>query len=239
MRRNATVIRRIACLCAALAWTPIVGGMAQAQDAEARYPRMAPMEQYTMDRDAEIAMARSAAPSSISGEAEVLVLGRKGYETAVKGKNGFVCMVQRSWANSSDAAEFWNPKHRSPNCFNEAAARTLMPIYLMKTNLVLEGKSKPEIGAAIASALEKKELPVLAPGAMDYMMSKEQYLNDGAKCWHPHLMFFVPGDAAKSWGANLPSSPMIAVNDPEERVTIFMVLLGEWSDGTPGPAITN
>jgi len=69
MRRNETVIRRIACLCAALAWTLIAGGMAQAQDAEARYPRMAPMEQYTMDRDAEIAMARSAAPSSISGEA--------------------------------------------------------------------------------------------------------------------------------------------------------------------------
>jgi hypothetical protein len=239
MRRNETVIRRIACLCAALAWTPIAGAIAQAQDAEARYPRMAPMEQYTMDRDAEIAMARSAAPFSISGEAEVLVLGRKGYETAVTGKNGFVCMVQRSWANSSDAAEFWNPKHRSPNCFNEAAARTLMQIYLMKTNLVLEGKSKPEVGAAIAAALEKKELPVLAPGAMDYMMSKEQYLNDAAKCWHPHLMFFVPGDVAKSWGANLPSSPMIAVNDPEERVTIFMVLLGEWSDGTAGPAITH
>lgn len=239
MRRNETVIRWIACLCAALAWTSIAGAIAHAQDAEAPYPRMAPMEQYTMDRDAEIAMARSAAPFSISGEAEVLVLGRKGYETAVKGKNGFVCMVQRSWANPSDAAEFWNPKHRSPNCFNEAAARTLMQIYLMKTNLVLEGKSKPEVGAAIASALEKKELPVLAPGAMDYMMSKEQYLNDAAKCWHPHLMFFVPGDVAKSWGANLPSSPMIAVNDPEERVTIFMVLLGEWSDGTPGPAITH
>jgi hypothetical protein len=217
----------------------MAGGMAQAQDAEARYPRMAPIEQYTMDRDAEIAMARSAAPASISGEAEVLVLGPKGYETAVNGKNGFVCMVQRSWANSSDVDEFWNPKHRSPNCFNEAAAKTLMQIYLMKTRLVLEGKSKPEIGAAIASALEKKELPALAHAAMDYMMSKDQYLNDGAKCWHPHLMFFAPGDVGKSWGANLPSSPMIAVNDAEERVTVFMVVLGEWSDGSPGPAMSH
>ena len=239
MRRNETMIRRIACLCAALAWTPIAGGMAQAQDAEARYPRMAPMEQYTMNRDAEIAMARSAAPASISGEAEVLVLGPKGYETAVKGKNGFVCMTERSWANTYDSPEFWNPKHRSPNCFNEAAAKTFMQVYLMKTNLVLEGKSKEEIAAATASALAKKELPALAPGAMDYMMSKQQYLNDGAKNWHPHLMFFVSGDAGKSWGANLPSSPIIAMNDPEESVTIFLVPLGEWSDGTPGPAITH
>jgi hypothetical protein len=239
MRSIDTVICRVACLCAALAWTPIAGGIAQAQDAEAQYPHMAPMDQYTMDRDAEIAMARSAAPASISADAEIQVLGPKGYETAVMGKNGFVCMVQRSWANSTDAGEFWNPKHRSPNCFNQAAASTLMQIYLMKTRLVLAGKSKPEIGAAIAAALEKKEFPALAPGAMDYMMSKDQYLNDGAKCWHPHVMFFVSGDAAKSWGANLPSSPMLAVNDPEEHVTVFMVVLGQWSDGTPGPAMTH
>jgi hypothetical protein len=59
--------------------------------------RMAPIEQYLMtDRDAEIALARSSAPESISRDAEVLVLGRHGFETAVKGKNGFVCIVGRS-----------------------------------------------------------------------------------------------------------------------------------------------
>ena len=238
MRRNATVIGRAACLCAALGWIP-AGWIAQAQDAEARYPRMAPIEQYMMDREAEIASARSAAPASISADAEVMVLGPKGYETAVKGKNGFVCITERSWANASDSPEFWNPKHRSPNCFNEAAAKTFMQVYLMKTNLVLEGKSTAEIAAATASALAKRELPALATGAMDYMMSKQQYLNDRAKSWHPHLMFFVSGDAGKSWGANLPGSPIIATNDPEEGVTIFMVLQDEWSDGTPGPAITH
>jgi hypothetical protein len=239
MRSNETAIRRIACLCTALASMQIAGVIAQAQTADTRYPRMAPIEQYMMDREAEIALARTAAPSSISADAEVLVLGPKGYETAVKGKNGFVCIAQRSWANSSDSPEFWNPKHRSPNCFNEAAAKTLLQIYLMKTNLVLDGKSKAEVAAATALALAKKELPALAPGAMDYMMSKQQYLNDEAKCWHPHLMFFVPGDAAKSWGGNMPSSPIIAVNDPEEGVTVFMVVVNEWSDGTPGPAMTH
>jgi hypothetical protein len=53
--------------------------------------------------------------------------------------------------------------------------------------------------------------------------------------WHPPLMFFVPGDAAKNWGTNLPGSPVMAANDPEERVTTFLVWVGGWSDGTPAP----
>ncbi len=58
------------------------------------YPKMAPIDQYLMpDQGAEIALARSAAPESISRDAEVLILGRHGFETAVKGKNGFVCIV--------------------------------------------------------------------------------------------------------------------------------------------------
>ena len=67
-------------------------------------------------------------------------------------------------------------------------------------------------------------------------LSKQQYLSDDDMNWHPHVMFFVSGDAVKSWGANLPGSPAIAGNDPEERVTIFMVMAGKWSDGTPGPS---
>src|SRR5271168_4051668 len=210
---------------------------ARAQAAKAHYPVMAPLDQYLIpDEKAEIALARSSAPASISDAAEVMVLRRDGYATAVQGSNGFVCIVQRSWAKSTDDPEFWNTKIRAPNCFNAAASRTFLPIFLKKTKLVLEGKSKAQILAATTSAFEKKELPALAPGAMCYMMSKQQYLTDDGMNWHPHVMFFVSGDAAKSWGANLHGSPIIAANDPEERVTIFMVLSATWSDGTPGPS---
>jgi hypothetical protein len=196
---------------------------------------MAPLEQYLMPKDAEIALARSAAPASISNDATVMVLERQGYTTAVQGKNGFLCYVERSWAKVTDAADFWNPKMRSPNCFNAAAASSIAPIYLMKTRLVLAGKSKAEIAQAIAAALDSGELPALAPGSMCYMMSKEQYLNDEAHNWRPHLMFYAGGDVAKSWGANLPDSPMLAGSDPQARVTIFMVVVQHWSDGTMGP----
>jgi hypothetical protein len=166
-----------------------------------------------------------------------MVLGRNGYTTAVKGTNGFLCMVQRGWGASTDDPVFWNPRNRSPICFNPTAARSYAPLYLMKTKLVLAGKSKSEIVKTVASALDKKQLPSLKPGAMCYMMSKQQYLNDQAIHWHPHLMFFIPGDAAKSWGADLPGSPVMSSNDPEERATILMVWVGKWSDGTPAPTM--
>ena len=198
------------------------------------YPAMAPLDQYLIaDEQSEIALARTAAPASISGNAEVMVLRRDGFATAAKGSNGFLCLVERYWGASTDAPEFWNPKIRSPICFNPQAAKALASVFLMKTKLVLAGKSKAEIVQATASAFDKKEFPSIEPGAMCYMLSKQQYLADDGKAWHPHLMFFVPGDAEKSWGANLPGSPIIAVNDPENRSTIFMVWVAQWSDGTP------
>jgi hypothetical protein len=206
---------------------------AGAQAGKPPYPAMAPLDQYLIpDANSEIALARTAAPASVSDGAEVMVLGPKGYTTAIKGTNGFLCLVERSWGAATDDPEFWNPKVRSPICFNPPAARTFAPIFLMKTKLVVAGKSKTEIIAATASALKQKELLALEPGAMCYMMSKQQYLSDRDMSWHPHLMLFVSGDAEKSWGANLPGSPIMAANDPEEWATIFLVLVGKWSDGT-------
>jgi hypothetical protein len=211
-----------------------------AQATKASYPAMAALDRYLMpDRNSEIALARSAAPRSISDGAEVMVLERSGYTTAAKGRNGFVCLVERSWGAATDDPDFWNPAVRSPVCFNPPAARTYVPRYLMKTRQVLAGRPKAEVVRATLSALDKKELPALEPGAMCYMLSKQQYLSDQGRSWHPHLMFFVSGDAAKSWGADLPGSPIMAANDPEEGITIFMVWVGQWSDGTPAPSMVH
>jgi hypothetical protein len=209
--------------------------MAQAQDIKTPYPNMAPIEQYLMDRDAEVAMARSAAPDSISKDAEVMVLGRHGYETAVKGTNGFVCMVERSWTAGIDFPEFWNPKLRGPICFNPPAVRSYLPLTIRKTDLVLVGRSKAQMFEEIKAGLDKKELPTPEYGAMCYMMSKQGYLNDRAGHWHPHLMFFVPLMEAAVWGADLPGSPLLATPVPEDRLTIFMLPLAKWSDGTAAP----
>ncbi len=105
-------------------------------------PTMAPIEQYRMaSQSDEIALARSAAPASVSSEAEILTLASRGYKTAARGKNGFVCIVERAWANEYDSAEFWNPKVRAPICFNAAAARSVLPGYLRRTEWALTGAS--------------------------------------------------------------------------------------------------
>jgi len=185
------------------------------------------------DRSAEIALARSAAPGAISGNAEIMVLSPQGYDIAVQNTNGFVCLVQRSWIAPVDDPDFWNPKLRSPICLNPAGARSYLPIIIMRTRLILAGKSKVEMSRAIENALDKKELPLQEPGAMGYMMSKEGYLSDRDGHWHPHLMFFVPFTEAKSRGAGLSGSPIFGAEDPAERLTVFFVPIPKWSDGTP------
>jgi hypothetical protein len=208
----------------------------QAQEAKTAYPSMAPLDQYLMaDRNAEITMARSAAPASISGDAEVMVLGRHGYETADKGRNGFVCVVQRSWIAGFDDPDFWNPKLRAPICFNPQAARSYLPLVIKRTELVLAARSKAQMFEDIKAAADKKELPTMESGAMCYMMSKQGYLSDRDGRWLPHLMFFAPLTDPAAWGADLPGSPVIAFKDTPERVTVFLIPVGQWSDGTAAP----
>jgi hypothetical protein len=222
---------------------------ARSQAAATAYPNMAPIEQYLMDRTAEIALARSAAPESISRDAEVLVLARNGFETAVKGKNGWVCMVGRGWG-MFDAPEFWNPKIRAASCVNPPAARSTIPLISLQTKLLLAGHSKVETIAAIKAAFEKKELPALEPGGVSYMMSKSAYLTDNGNHNGPHLMFYASTKDAADWGANLPNSPVMGVNYwyfsqqsyPQllsfPPITVFLVGADKWSDGTPAPSMT-
>jgi hypothetical protein len=205
---------------------------AMAQDATTPYPTMAPVEQYLMtDRDAEIALARSAAPESIARDAEVLVLGRHGFETAVKGKNGFVCIVGRSWTSTVDA-EYWNPKVRVPLCVNAPAARSYLLRIMKITEWGLAARTEALANEAIAAAIAKKELPPMESGAMCYMMGKQGYGGDTVPHWPSHLMFFYSDTDPAIWGANLPGSPVIAVADPMEHLTQFVIPVGHWSDGT-------
>jgi hypothetical protein len=225
---------------------------AMAQDATTPYPptpysKMAPIEQYLMNRDAEIALARSAAPDAISHDASVLVLTRHGYETAVKGKNGWVCWVGRGWMAMFDHPEFWSPKVRAADCVNPPAARSVLPYAYKRTELLLAGHSKQEVIAAIKAAIDKGELPPLEQGTISYMMSRSSYLTDYGGHNVPHLMFYQANKDGTAWGANLSNSPLMSVNYwyisadayPQLKtfppLSVFLVGVDKWSDGTPAP----
>lgn len=215
-------------------------GVAFAQDHPTPYPTMAPLDQYLMsDRNAEIDLARTAAPDALSHDATVMVLTRQGYETAVEGKNGFICAVERGWMAPFDNVDFWNPKLRGPICFNPPAARSIWPHTIKRTELILAGLAKEQIMAKLKIAVEQKELPALEPGAMSYMLSPKAYLtgSGGNLC---HLMIYTPLTDKASWGADLPGSPVLfggQFQGNPEPITVFLVPVAKWSDGTPAPAM--
>jgi len=218
---------------------------AMAQDASTPYPRMAPIEQYLMDRTAEITLARSAAPDSISRDATILILGRQGYETVVQGKNGCVWMVGGGWGAAFDWAEFWNPEVKAADCLNPQAARSILPIVYLRARMVMAGRSKAEIVSAVKAAFENKQLPDLESGAMDYMMSKSAYLTDEGDHNIPHLMFYTRVKDGKDWGSGAAGSPVMSSPywffSPKEQpqmnglppILVFLVAVTNWSDGTP------
>jgi hypothetical protein len=201
----------------------------------ATYPEMAPLAHYlSASRADEIALARSAAPAAISREAEILTLGPKGYETAVPGKNHFVCLVVRPWDNHFDSSDFWNPKVRAPHCFNAAGARSVLPTYLKRTEWALAGLSRAQMLKRTQAALRADQIPVPEVGSIAYMMSKEGYLGDDVGGhWHPHLMFYLPRTKTTEWGANLRDSPVYGDSNALEPLTVFAVPVTHWSDGTP------
>lgn len=218
-----------------LAFLAAAIGSVRADDAKPAYPTMSPIGQYRAASAAEeISLSQSAAPTSISGDASVLTLGDHGYETTLKGKNGFVCLVERAWASNFNDAGFWNPKLRGPICYNPAAARTVLPPYLERTKWVIAGASRTDMINRAKAELAANHIPAPEPGAMAFMMSKDGYLGDQAGHWHPHLMFFLTNADAAAWGAELHGSPVFASHSDSDPITTFYVLVPTWSDGTPG-----
>jgi len=247
-RATGIIVAGAIVLVSLLSMTASARAQDRARDEDRPYPKMLPLEQYLMDRNAAIALARSAAPESISKDASVLVLTPKGWETAVKGTNGFVCMAGPSWTGSIDFYDVWSPKQRGAICLNPAAVRSILPIYNKLTQMTLAGvvDVKGRI-AGIQEAYAKKEIPPLEPGAMSYMMSKDAYLSHLGKTHNLcHVMFFLPIKDPAELNANDPNSPISSTSmwfpDPDKPdsplnkelppLRVVPIAVPYWSDGT-------
>ncbi len=228
---------RNAIVCAAIAVMLTACAAAIGQTMRGPYPTMAPVAEYMMPRAAEMQMARSAAPVSISAHAEVLVMTKTGYVVASKGTNGWVCMVGRMWSAGLNDPEFWNPKGRGAACLNPAAVKSVLPFYVARAKWALAGDTLAQIAAKSKAGYADRRFP--APSGFALMLSKESYLNDGVKGpWRPHIMPFVAKDQLAAWGAGLKGSPILspatATFRSYEPVTL-VILAPYWSDGSPAP----
>lgn len=210
--------------------------------AAGRNDSMGSLSPYMMERQAEIATARSAAPASISGHATILVLGAHGYTVAEKGTNGFVCLVERAWMQPYNKPIFWNPKFQGPVCYNAAASKSVLLYTFKRTALALGGATESQIEQKMSAAIDAKSLPIPNPDAMGYMMSKSQYFDDAAKSWYPHVMFYMPrADTANTgavWGADRLRSPIVYDSSDimPEPWAQFFIPVSHWSDGSLAPS---
>jgi hypothetical protein len=197
-------------------------------------PDLAP---YLMpDRAAEIALARTAGPAQVGDSATVLVMTRTGFVEAVRGTNGFTCVVLRSFSGRIGDPGFWNPRVRAPHCFNLPAAHTVLPSMLKRAEWILGGVPLPEVANRTRQAFAAREFSLPAEGAMAYMISREQYLLDQDPRWMPHLMFYYDKRMPASiWGAGGMTSTVIDASAGEDEIPVrtLLVPVARWSDGTP------
>lgn len=145
-------------------------------------------ERRPMERDAEIALARSAAPSSVSGGARVWLWDGARYVVGDSGSaagSGVQCYVGRPWVPSVE-----------PHCFDAEGARTILPIQMRRVELYAKGRSEREVEADIAAGIKRGALRLPRRPAVTYMMSQAQDLVNGegsaVGAWQPHLMIYWP-----------------------------------------------
>ena len=226
-----------ALLCKALcsgAIGALVFGPASAAETRT-YP---PQSAYLMTREAEVALAKSAAPAAISDQATIKVLTPTGYETVHTGDNGFVCLVMRGWANSGTYTPVafrelgYNATIRAPICLTPAAVRMVLPYIEMKDKLGISGKTPDQIVAAVETAYATGKLPARTEVSFAYMWSAQQHLNVGADQegtsldhWHPHLMIYAPYATNAGLGGNPFGSLPIVGDDAGTPFAVIYVPL--------------
>src|SRR3954454_16883690 len=134
-----------------------------------------------MPQEAEIALARSAAPDNVSSRATIKTFTTSGFKVAVEGDNGFVCMVLRGWAAPTyGPAQFRDYVYvadlRAPICFDPVSARTMMQYYGLRHKRGMAGKGSDEIVRRIKASYTKGELQRTHSASIAYMFSADMYL---------------------------------------------------------------
>jgi hypothetical protein len=212
----------------------------QASQADPYPTTMAPIAKYLMpSAAAEIALARTAAPPSVSADAEALVLTPKGYVVAASGSNGWVCFVGRPWMAGLDDPEFWNWRGLGPACLNPPAVRSVLPQFLARTQWAIAGATREEIAARSKAAYADHQFTDPAPGSFALMMSKDGYLLGADGPWRPHVMPFIAFDQVSTWAAGFKGSPILGPSSfayyREYEPLTIAIPVSHWSDGSPAP----
>lgn len=178
--------------------------------------------------DAEIAAALAAGPPSIRDAAGVYVATPRGFELARASTNGFHCLVERSFPGAFE-----------PQCFDEEGSRTLMQATLLTARLRGEGRSEPEVRAAVAAAWAAGELRAPTRPGINYMLHPENRVPvdpEGTTIvpYGPHLMFYVPYLTNRDLGSDgSPAAPTFVINEGQPGAYAIVPVATGGGHGAP------
>jgi len=138
-----------------------------------------------LDRDFEIELALSAAPSHVRANAAVWVLEASGFTLARPGTNAFSCLVARRGGDIF------------PVCWDAEGTRSMVPIDVDDAKLRLAGRSGAEIDAIVQQRFANGQYHAPARPGVSYMLSPLRYRIDERgqvtkSPANPHVMFYGP-----------------------------------------------
>jgi hypothetical protein len=184
-----------------LAVSLLLAGSALAQPDPSNIPEV-PTEQQ------ETAMALSAAPEHLRAGAGVYVLTPSGYKQTRRSTNKFTCIVNRD-----------HPKALKPTCFDEEGTATILPKILRVGELMMQGKSPPEIAADIRAGFANGKFVSPRRPGIAYMLSGDirnvNPVTAAVSPFPPHVMFYAPNLTNEDIGSNGTTGlPFIAYQGP-------------------------
>jgi hypothetical protein len=188
-----------------------------------------------MEEAYEVALARSAAPASVSHAATIMVLGEDGYRTAVAGSNGTVCLVIRPFGGPSYIREHYDPAYQVPECLDQHAAEVILPLQLRRAELAARGLTRAEIRDSVVAAFRAGRLRRTERVSFSYMLSNASRYRPG-RPGNPHIMVYLPDDYSNDILGSIDSRDrvMFVEGGPNEPYTAA-VIYREGIDFVPPP----
>jgi hypothetical protein len=162
-------------------------------------------------REQEIKLAVEAGPVHIRAEATVYTFGKRGYEKARAGTNGFNCMVNRDGLQNGDTAVH-------PTCWDAEGSRTILPVMLRVGELLAQQKSAAEITTDINQGFEQGKYHSPAKAGIAYMLAGDVKFDPktgqlSTLEFPAHYMLYAPGvtnvDIGMTKEAKTPGLPFV------------------------------
>jgi len=164
-------------------------------------------------RDVQIRIAKLAAPKEVTDHADIYILGRRGYELALRGDNGFSCMIERE-----------KPDTMEPECYDADGSATTMKVRSYEEQQRASGVGEQAIEESMKAGYKSGEFKPPSKAGIVYMLSDYNYvLNpETGKIIHfpGHLMFYAPYATEKTVGSGEGAPYLVHPGEPDALMIV-------------------